>query len=153
VPQAVPEKLPPMPPLPTPTGLSITVDADEAIIVVDGRIVGDSLKRLNLVLDEPGRHEVEITAPGRLPFRKTVTVDAGTTLPIRAELAPEGGRDSSFTRRPKRIESSRPVRRSAPAEEGPGARVTRDRPTRRSPPSSDEEDDDGTINPYPVRKR
>ena len=131
---------PPPPTPPPPTALSIAVDAPEAIIVVDGRIVGDSVKKLNLVLDEPGRHDVEVTAPGRRPFRKSVTVPEGQTISVQASLDEEGGARRVREPRPRPTKKDRVI--------GPAARVERDRPNRRDV----DDDDDGTINPYPRRK-
>jgi len=81
--------------------LSIRVDVSEAQIVVDDHIVARKAGRATVELDA-GDHSIEVTARRRVPYRGSVTVEAGQTQErvVRLERASARDRSSQGTDRP-----------------------------------------------------
>jgi hypothetical protein len=73
-------------------GISFDITPDNAEISIDGSLVGPALDfsptRQPLTLT-PGRHHVEIQAPGMTPLAFDVDVLAGEVIPYRGALQPQ----------------------------------------------------------------
>jgi tetratricopeptide (TPR) repeat protein len=67
--------------------LRIDVDRDDAIVMLDARSVGRS-PLPQLLEIAPGRHRLDVTHPGHLPFRAAVDVQAGSLTAAFVELTP-----------------------------------------------------------------
>jgi hypothetical protein len=63
--------------------LRVAADAPGAVVLVDGRPVGEAPFEGEV---EPGPRTVEVRAPGRAPFRRTVTLVAGEVAAVQATL-------------------------------------------------------------------
>jgi len=93
-PAAVVQPPPPPPPAEPPVvlvpagTLSIAIDAPDAQIVVDDRIVARAADRATVAID-PGDHAIEVTAPGRIPYRGSATVRSGETEQLTVTLPPQ----------------------------------------------------------------
>lgn len=81
--------------------LNISANVEGAEIIIDGVVAGTS--PLNDHEISTGDHTIEIRAEGRAPFSTTVTVDAGATNTVTAQLqseTAEGGAGPSQAERP-----------------------------------------------------
>jgi tRNA A-37 threonylcarbamoyl transferase component Bud32 len=67
----------------------VKVDALDARIEVDGRVVAESADTATVHVNPPGRHTVFVTAPGRVAFQRIVTVGAGATVEVAVRLDPD----------------------------------------------------------------
>jgi hypothetical protein len=74
--------------VPGPT-LTVVVDVAAARITLDGRVVAEAAHRLHIPVDHPGVHQLEIAAPRRKPYSRTVDVPAagGVELAVKLEHA------------------------------------------------------------------
>jgi len=71
--------------LPTAGVLRVTSDVEGAVVIVDGRQIGD------VPFDgevEPGARVVEVRARGYLPFRREMEMQAGVLYPLEVALVP-----------------------------------------------------------------
>jgi hypothetical protein len=120
--------LPPIPTavesLPQPGTVAVAVDVPNARIVVDGKLVGESVTYARVLVERPGRHEIEVSAPGKRTFRTSVEVGEGATVEVEADLD-------------ARVASERPARKTARARPAKAAPATGDQlildPYRRKP--------------------
>ena len=68
--------------------LVVTVDVANARIEIDGKVVADFTDRASLAVGQDGPHTVRVTAPGRPPVTRTVTVRGGATVEAKLTLPP-----------------------------------------------------------------
>lgn len=73
--------------LPTTGTLRISANRDEALVQVDAAAVGATPLSEPLELS-PGRHSLTLEAPGYIPFRSSVRVEAGVATGAYADLTP-----------------------------------------------------------------
>jgi hypothetical protein len=71
--------------LPTAGVLRVEADAPGAVVLVDGRPIGEAPFEGEV---EPGSRAVEVRAPGRAAFRQTVALEAGEAATLKATLMP-----------------------------------------------------------------
>lgn len=106
--------------LPRVPAVRITVAApDEAktSVAIDGETTPSAVLDTNFHVD-PGTHTIEITAPGFLPSRETVTVAEGETKPVSLELArdPYADLDAPSRRDAGARDARAPVQTSRPSK-------------------------------------
>jgi hypothetical protein len=90
--QPQPEPTPPPPPPARAGTILVRADVSDARIEVDGRVVAEAADSARVEVPRAGEHEVVATAPGRPPFRKTVTVGDGAEVIVSARLRPPSKR-------------------------------------------------------------
>ena len=73
--------------LPTTGTVRISADRDDAEVQLDGATVGQTPMAEPLEVT-PGRHALTLEAPGYIPFRSSVRVEAGVTTGAYADLTP-----------------------------------------------------------------
>jgi hypothetical protein len=66
--------------------LVVSTNAADARIEVDGKVVAESAANARIELERQGEHQVLVTAPGKRPFKKTVTIAAGAQLELPVNL-------------------------------------------------------------------
>jgi hypothetical protein len=69
----------------TPT-LTVAVDVAAARITLDGRVVAAAAHRLRVPVDRPGEHQLEIAAPRRKLYTRTIVVPASGDLALAIKL-------------------------------------------------------------------
>lgn len=67
--------------------LDVRSEVPGAAVTVDGVVVGSCPMRESL---EPGRHRIEVSAPGHTRWREEVSISAGATVELRPVLEAEG---------------------------------------------------------------
>jgi len=76
-------------PLPETARIEITVRPPEAAVTLDGAPAGTNPLTLEVRKDH-GKHEVEASAPGFLPFKRTVSFAQDVLLTVELQKAPTG---------------------------------------------------------------
>jgi hypothetical protein len=103
--------------LPRPGTLAISVDVPDARISVDGRVAGESVRHARVLVEQPGHHDIEVSAAGRPTFRTRVQVGEGATVDVAARLGvPAPGTDAPSRRAPR--SPAPPSSAPAPAPSG-----------------------------------
>jgi hypothetical protein len=78
---------PPPPPLKAPAArITIELDVAAAQIWLDGKLVGDGVRRARVAIDRAGKHVIEVAAPRRRPYRRELVVADGADLDLRITL-------------------------------------------------------------------
>ena len=68
--------------------LIVKVGLPDATIALDGRRIAEHAPEARIAIANPGAHQVEVTAPGRLRFSRQVFVGGGATVELPVHLAP-----------------------------------------------------------------
>jgi serine/threonine-protein kinase len=76
----------PSPPPARASTLVVNVDAPDARIQVDGRLIADAAASARAKFEQPGEHVLIVSAPGRKPYRSHVAVAAGATVQVSVHL-------------------------------------------------------------------
>ena len=105
--------------------LVLSIDADNARVELDGRVVASSARAVRLELEAERPHALVISAPGRRPFRRDVTAASGAVVEVAAHLPPRA------------VATGSPRAKAAGARRDGGAR-----------PAAPEDDDEAAIDPY-----
>jgi tRNA A-37 threonylcarbamoyl transferase component Bud32 len=69
-----------------PSHLVISVDVAAARLVLDGKVLADSAHRLRVPVERPGPHLLEVTAPRRKPYARTIVIPVGGELEVAVKL-------------------------------------------------------------------
>lgn len=75
-----------------PARLRFTVEPSDAVVYLDGRLLGsgEELERLHSdLLVDPGSHRIDVTRPGYQSYALDVNVEAGESRDVTAELTPD----------------------------------------------------------------
>ncbi len=66
--------------------LVIETDAPDARFELDGKVVADGAGRAELLVADPGAHQLRVTAKKRKPYEATVVVERGARVERRVTL-------------------------------------------------------------------
>ncbi len=104
-----PEPKPPevAPPVVPKGKLVVSVDSPDATIELDGKVVGTSTSHVTIELDE-GPHKLLVSAPGRKPVERTVTIAAGAEAKVDVKLEKERAVRPDGVKRPPPDSTKKP---------------------------------------------
>ena len=130
-----------------PVTLTITTDADDSLITVDGRIAARAARHTQIAVP-PGRHQLIITAPGRLPHRQNVDLRDNLSIDVELAPVPTPTEPSKKAEEPTKRSSDKATRAREARRKARRRARRKQRQAQRRRATKAPHDPDGTINPF-----
>jgi serine/threonine-protein kinase len=89
-----------------PARLVLQVNVPAARVTLDGRVVDARISdgRIEIPVDLPGHHTLQVSAPGRRTHRQALTLTSGQTATLEINLAPAAGKRQRAGRRNRQLD-------------------------------------------------
>jgi serine/threonine-protein kinase len=135
--------------------LELTVNVPNAAVSLDGDVLAESTPGGRFTVDNPGVHELVVSAPKRRSVARTITLAPGGELQVNVRLEPLAATARATPARPTpaRVTPARPTpARVTPARPTPAPASAAARPTPApSPPPARPHSRDDMIDPFATR--